>query len=191
METRGHCVEKLSQTVALKLTKLQKRFESFLDNDFENNNEEAERAQAAFESSRDISLVRGLALGLPEDHIDRAIVLFSRLSLLFDAGVLIENNDGCWLPQAIHYKGVSKPLAGNRAELKIPPMPIMSVLKTNSKTVLEKLNLKFLDPKNETCCLLIKISPDFAFILFSKLPDIWLKDHVENVTRALFSGLAD
>lgn len=184
-------MEKLSQTFVSKITKLQKRFESFLENDFENKVEDSER-QANFEASRDLSLVRGLSQGLPEDHIDRAIVVFSRLAMLFDSGVLLENNDGQWKAQAFFHKGASQLLKNTaRSVVKIPDVNLMSILKTDSTAMLEKLNLKHLDPEGKSTCLLIKVTPDFAFILFSGMADLWLKEHIENVRRALINGFAD
>lgn len=184
-------MEKLSQTFVSKLTKLQKRFESFLENDFENKVEDTERL-ASFEASRDVSLVRGLSQGLPEDHIDRAIVVFSRLAMVFDAGVMLENHDGQWKAQAYFNKGAAQLLKNMaRSVIKIPDVNLMSVLKTDSKAMLEKLNLNDLDPEGKTVCLLIKVTPDFAFILFSGMADLWLKEHIENVRRALINGFAD
>lgn len=185
-------MEKLSQSLVSKLTKVQRRIEAVLDNDFENKVEEQERQQGAFEASRDISLVRGLSQALPEDHIDRAIVVFSRLALLFDGGVLLENNDGQWRAQASFYKGATQLVKNNnKAVISIPQAPLMSVLKTDSRSMLEKLQMSSLDARNEASCLLVKVSPDFAFLLLSNLPDLWLKDHVENVRRALINGFAD
>lgn len=185
-------MEKLSQSLVSKITMLQRRFESFLENDFDNKVEETERAQEVFEASRDVSLVRGISQGLPEDHIDRAIIVFSRLALLFDAGVLLENNDGQWKAQAYFHKGVSQLLKNNpKTVIKLPEMTMMSILKTDSRAMLEKLQLQNLDPQNKTQCLLIKASPDFAFILFSSMADLWLKEHIENVKRALINGFAD
>lgn len=184
-------MEKLSQTIVSKITNFQKRLESVLDNDFEAKVEDSER-MAHFEPSRDLSLIRGLSLGLPEDHVDRAIVVFSRLALLFDAGVLLENNDGQWKAQAYCHKGATQLLKNNsKSFIKIPAMNLFTVLSTTSRPILEKLHLQHLDPEDKTSCLLIKVSPDFAFILFSGLADLWLKDHLENVRRALINGLAD
>ncbi|MGZ3774009.1 MAG: GTP cyclohydrolase [Pseudobdellovibrionaceae bacterium] len=184
-------MEKLSHAFVSKITKLQKRFESFLENDFENKVEDTERL-AVFEPSRDPSLVRGLSQGLPEDHIDRAIVVFSRLAMLFDSGILLENHDGQWKAQAYFHKGASHLLKNNaRAVVKIPEMALMSVLKTDSQTLFEKLNLTQLDPDRKTTCLVIKVTPDFSFLLFSGMADLWLKDHTENVRRALINGFAE
>lgn len=185
-------MEKLSQSLVSKITQLQRRFESFLDNDFENKVEEVEQQQASFEASRDLALVRGLSQGLPEDHIDRAIVAFSRLAMLFDAGVLLENNDSQWKAQAFFHKGASQLLQNNsKAVIKLPTMNLMTILRTDSRSMLEKLHLEHLDPEHKTTCLLIKVSPDFAFILFSCMADLWLKEHAENVRKALINGFAD
>lgn len=183
-------MDKISQSLVSKITKLQKRFESFLDNDFENKADE--NSDMPFEPSRDLALVRGLSQGLPDDHIDRAIVVFSRLALLFNAGVLLENNDGEWKAQAYFHKGASHLLKNSaKTVITLPEMTLMSVMKANSTTMLEKMNLQNLDPDQQTSCLLLKASPDFAYILFSGMADLWLKEHIENVRRALISGFAD
>ncbi|MBO9668872.1 MAG: GTP cyclohydrolase [Bdellovibrio sp.] len=185
-------MDRLSQALVSKISTFQKRLQSFLENDFDPNSEEHERVQKEFEASRDESLVRGLSQGLPEDHIDRAIVAFSRLAMLFEAGILLENNDGVWVAQASFHKGVTELFKGaTKTTLSIPSTNMMSWLKTDAASVLRKTNLTHLDPENKTSCLLIKITPDFAVLLFSTLPDIWLKDHSENVRRALINGFAD
>lgn len=185
-------MEKLTQTLASKFNSLQRRFESILENDFEQNVEDSER-KAVFEASRDPGLVRGLSLGLPEDHIDRAIVVFSRLAMLFDAGVLLENNDGQWRAQAAFHQGQTQLLknANGKLSIQLPNMTLLSVLKTSSSQMLEKLQLSHLDPENKTTCLLVKVTPDFAFILFSSLADLWLKEHIEHVRTELINGFAD
>ncbi|MDG0817911.1 GTP cyclohydrolase [Bdellovibrio svalbardensis] len=185
-------MEKLSQALASKISHFQKRLQSFLENDFDPNSEEHERMRKEFESSRDSALVRGISQGLPEDHIDRAIVVFSRLAMVFEAGVLLENNDGEWKAQAAFSKGITELLKNpSKATIKIPSVNLMTVLKTDAYSMLQKLNLNHLDPENKTACLLIKVSPDFALLLFSDLPDLWLKEHTENVRRALINGFAD
>ncbi|MEN0058146.1 MAG: GTP cyclohydrolase [Bdellovibrio sp.] len=185
-------MEKLSQTLVSQITRLQRRFESILENDFEHKSEEDEARRAAFEASQDLALIRGLSQGLPEDHIDRSIVVFSRLALFFDAGVLLENHDGSWKGQALFQKGQSRLIKNNsRPAISLPTASFMAVLKTDAKTLLQKLQLSFLDPEENTSCLLIKVSPDFAFVLLSSLPDIWLKEHTEHIRKALINGFAD
>lgn len=185
-------MEKLSQALASKFTQLQRRFESILENDFDQKAEEAEQA-AAFEASRDLGLVRGLSLGLPDDHIDRAIVVFSRLAMLFEAGVLLENDDGRWRAQALFHRGHTQLLKNNNGKIAVP-LPaanLLTVLKTSAPQMLEKLQLSHLDRDQRTTCLVVKVTPDFAFLLFSSLADLWLKDHAENVRHELINGFAD
>jgi hypothetical protein len=185
-------MEKISQAFASTISNVQKRLQSFLENDFDPKADEKKAAQETFEASRDLSLIRGLSQGLPEDHIDRAIVVFSRMALHFDAGILLENQDGVWKAQASFNRGITE-LLKNPAKLSmsLPAVNMLTVLKTDSKPMLQKLQLQALDPFNRTECLLIKATPDFAFLLFSTLPDIWLKDHIEHVRTALVNGFAD
>lgn len=172
---------------------IRRRLEALLENDFDHKlNVEKEKTRAAFEASRDISLIRGISAGLPEDHIDKVVVLFSRMAMFFDAGVMMENHDGQWKAQATFERGVVDALkTPTKNPIKLPHVAILSVLRTSPKPLLEKLQLQKLDPKKDMQCLLIKISSDFSFLLLSHLPDIWLKEHVENIRQGLQNGIAD
>lgn len=184
-------MERLSQSLVSKFTQLQKRFESLLEEDIDKKHEES-KSIPPFEASRDTSLVRGVSLGLPDNHVDRAIIVFSRLALLFDIGALLENHDGVWKAQAQFDKGHSRLIkVHQQVQVHLPQMTLLSVLKTGSREMLEKLQMSHFDPQERTSCLLLKVSPDFAFILFSKLPDIWLKEHIENVRRELLNGFSE
>lgn len=185
-------MEKISQALVSKLNRLQRRFESILDNDFEQKVQENERNKTPFEPSRDPALVRGLPVGLPDDHIDRAIVAFSRLALMFDAGLLLENQDGQWRAQASFKKGHTQLLKNNsKLYLNLPHTDLLTVLKTNPEPILKKLQLTDLDSENRSSCLLLKVTPDFSFLLLSTMADPWLKEHMEQVRSALISGFAD
>ena len=199
-------MEKITQTFATKLSFFQNRLQSFLENDSHAKHEEHEQLRKDFEASQDPSLIRGISQGLPDDHIDRAIIIFSRLAMFFDSGVLLENNDGKWKAQAFFHHGITELIKNSKAPaakqalqksleyanvINIPKVSLMTVLKTDSASLLKKLNLLHLDPNNKTSCLLIKVTPDFSFLLFSKLPDLWLKDHTENIRRALTNGFTD
>lgn len=185
-------MEKLSQTLVSTLSLFQKRLESFLDNDFETNHIENDKIRQQFEVSRDPAIIRGISMGLPDDHVDRAVVVFSRLAMCFEAGVLLENNDGQWKPQASFHLGVTQLVkAAKKSAISIPQIDLLTVLKTSSAPVLEKMGLQDLDPHNRSSCLLIKATPDYAFFLFSELPDIWLKDHTEQILKTLVNGFAD
>src|SRR4051812_5833753 len=87
------------------ITHLQKRIESILDHDHDVPNEEMALAKKHFEALTDPRLLRGLAESLPADNTDKAVILFSRLALYFDAGVFLEADGPLWEPQAQFHRG--------------------------------------------------------------------------------------
>lgn len=172
------------------ITDLQKRIESILDNDHEVPNQEILLAKKNFEALTDPRLLRGLAESLPNDSTDKAVILFSRLALYFDAGVFLEADGQFWEPQAQFHRGhVSVLKPAQKKPLSLPKVDLMSVLRTSSAPILKKLNLQTLDPDNKTLCLFLRPGQDFAFLLFSSLPDLWLKDHIRTVSEAIQRGL--
>lgn len=172
------------------ITHLQKRIESILDNDHEVPNEELIQAKKNFEALTDARMLRGLAESLPQDSTDRAVILFSRLALYFDAGIFLEADGKLWEPQAQFHRGqVSVLKPAQKKPLSLPQVDLMSVLRTGATPILKKLKLQSLDPQEKTLCLFLRPGQDFAFLLFSSLPDLWLKDHIRMVTEAIHRGL--
>lgn len=172
------------------ITHLQKRIESILDHDLETPSEEVLLAKKSFEVLTDPRLLRGLAESLPNDNTDKAVILFSRLALYFDAGVFLEADKAHWEPQAQFHRGhVSVLKPAQKKKISLPKADLMSVLRTDAKPLLQKMDLKNLDPEGRTVCLFIRPGTDFAFLLFSSLPDLWLKDHIRAVTEAIHRGI--
>ena len=185
-------MDKISQTLVTKISKLQRRFEALLENDFTNRHHDEQDSNFDFETSRDLSLIKGISDCLPNEHIDRTIVIFTRLAAFFDAGILMENNDGHWKSQAYFKNGKSHLIKPNMQRVvALPNMNLMTVLKANSSSIINKLHLPFFNPDKEATCVLIKVTPDFSFLLISKMPDLWLKDHTENIRRALINGFTE
>lgn len=175
------------------ITHLQKRVESLLDQDQEIPSEEVLLAKKNFEALTDPRLLRGLGESLPQDPTDRAVILFSRLALYFDAGVFLEADNELWEPQAYFHRGHMSLLKGSqKRKISLPRAEhLMSVLRTPASPVLKKLNLSSLDPEEKAVCLFLRPAADFSFLLFSTLPDLWLKDHIRLVTEAIQRGLHD
>ena len=184
-------MEKISQSFVSKLNRFQKRLEAILDNDFDKKVDETE-IKLNFEPSQDPLLVDGLSIGLPDDHIDRAIVSFSRLALLFDSGVLLENQDGKWKSQAYFEYGLSHLIKNDmRPTITLPPLNMFDILRTSTTPLLKKLQIENIKKTEHVASFLIKVSPDYCFILNSALPEIWLKAHLENIRNALMNGMVD
>lgn len=180
-------MEKIARHLTQKLNRFQKRIESLLETETSHVDPEA----PPFEASRDTSLVRDLSVGLPDDHIDRGIVIFGRLAGLYQAGVLFENHDGQWRAQATFRDGLTKLLSTEKAKsLTLPKVAPLTALKADSENLLKKLGLLDLDPGNHCKALLMKPVPDFAYLLLSPWPDLWLKDHVEQTLKSLSDGFA-
>lgn len=172
------------------ITHLQKRIESILDNDTEVPSEEVLLAKKNFEALTDPRLLRGLSEGLPQDDTDKAVILFSRLALYFDAGVFLEADNKLWEPQAHFHRGQVSVLKGaQKKRISLPQANLMSVLRTQAQPLLQKMNLQSLDPEKRTTCLFLRPGTAFAFLLFSSLPDLWLKEHIKTVTEAIHRGI--
>lgn len=172
------------------ITHLQKRIESILDQDLELHDESVLQAKINFEALTDPRLLRGLSESLPQDTADRAVILFSRLALYFDAGIFLEADADLWEPQAHFHRGHIEVLkAPQKKSISLPKVDLMSVLRTATKPVLQKLNLVNLDPDDKTICLFLRPGPDYAFLLFSSLPDLWLKEHIRVVTESIQRGI--
>lgn len=179
-------MEKITRSFTLSLNRFHKRVESLLDAEDHRPDPEA----APFEASRDPAMVRGISMGLPEDHVDRAIVSFSRLAGLFQAGILLENHDGQWKPHAIFNEGIARPLRGDDLPfVKLPQVSPLTALKAPTDPLLAKLGLKELARAGRNT-FLVKPVPDFAYLLLTDLPDLWLKDHLERTVNALADGFA-
>lgn len=172
------------------ITHLQKRIESILDHDHDLPSEDILFAKKNFEVLTDPRLLRGLSESLPHDSTDKAVILFSRLALYFDAGVFLEADKNLWEPQAHFHRGHVHVLKGTqRQKISLPKTDLMGVLRTDSKPILQKMNLQHLDPEQKTLCLFLRPGEDFAFLLFSSLPDLWLKEHVRLVSDAIHRGI--
>lgn len=181
-------MEKWTRQLTEKLDLLQKRVEALLE---EEPSPSAEKLSTPFEPSRDLALLRGLSVGLPEDHVDKAILVLSRLSLLYDGGLLLRNEDGAWTVRAYFAEGWARPLKISPAPIiQIPSLGPLQALQTNADDLLNRASLQISELPRGCRALLLKPTPDFAYILMSKLPDLWLKDHAAATMKSLGDSFA-
>lgn len=166
-------------TLAPRLQRLQKRLEDLLAQ------QPRLEPETAFEATHEPALVRDLAVGLPDDPVDRSIRVFCRLALMFDAGLMLERDGDGWVPQALFRQGLARPFRTERPALNLPRLAPLQALRTSSAPLLQALDLTALDPEARWHAYLVQPTPEFAFLLFSGLPDLWLKDHLNRVVAAL------
>ncbi len=172
------------------ITHLQKRIESILDHDPDVPRDEVLLAMKSFEALTDPHLLRGLSEGLPQNSTDKAVILFSRLALFFDAGVFLESDKNLWEPQAHFHRGhIYIPKSSQKKSISLPNIDLMTVLRTDAKPIFQKLNLQHFDTETGTACLFLRPGTDFSFLLFSSLPDLWLKEHIRLVTETIRRGI--
>lgn len=180
-------MEKWTRSITQKIDRLQQRVQTLLENDAD---VEIDPSAPPFEASRDSRLIDGLPLGLPMTDPDRAIVVFNRLSQLFDAGLLLENRGGKWITQASFRAGIAKPWRTPSEPITLPDVRPLQALRTPAAPLLAKLAASELDPSKRSSAILIKPVPEFAYVLLTTLPDLWLKEHLEHVVNKLSSGFA-
>lgn len=180
-------MEKWTRSLTKKIDRLQQRVQTILEND---GDVEVDPDAPPFEASRDPRLIDGIPIGLPATDPDRAIVVFNRLSQLFDSGLLLEQRDGLWVTQASFRGGIAKPWRTPSPPITLPSVRPLQALKTPAAPLLAKLAASELDPSKKCSAFLIKPVPEFAYVLMSSLPDLWLKDHLEAILNRLASGFS-
>ena len=166
------------------LNQFQKRFEELLDHSTEETQQIPD-----FEVNTSEQYIKGIPIALPSDHIDRTIVIFHRLAPFFNAGILMENQDGTWTTKASFQNGQVRTIPqGLESILKLPQMKTTDLFSTPAKNILGKLSWKFDSIDQQSTALLLKPSPDFAFVLISELPQLWLKSHSQSIHSALIES---
>lgn len=181
-------MEKWTRHLTSGIDRIQQRTQALLENE---SAEKITTETPAFEASRDQRLIDGLPLQLPDDLVDRAIVIFGRLAGLFEAGILLEKEGGRWFPRARFHQGVPRSMSVKAHSFQFPDCGPLQVLQTPARPLLAKLELQHLDPKNLLTGNLVRHVPEFSYLLFSALPDVWLKNHMEQITEALSRGFAE
>lgn len=173
------------------IQRLQKTVEKILEPSADINFTEIERNTQNFELNHDISKIKDISVGLPHSHTERITTVFARLGQHFQSGILLENHDTQWIDQAFFYRGETLLIPNKlRKKITIPHNQFDGVWRTNSSKVLKHFNLSELDKFDLCSCLLIKATPDYSFLLFSPLPDLWLKELTEEIQEQIIYSFA-
>lgn len=170
------------------LNRLTKSLENVLENQ-----DHFSEANTAFQESDQPALIGGLSLALPEDDFEKAIILFSRLNLLFQAGFLFERSTGDenFSLQAYFEEGLVKPADATRdLRMKFPDQRIDEIKTAPAADFLAKIGYKPKSDAGDLRGLLIRPTRDICFVLLSRRPDPWLKLHAEKVLKAILDGIA-
>lgn len=142
--------------------------------------------QRQFELQVDFSNMSHDLMKAPDEHVERVVYAFKQMHKFFEAGLLLENHDQTYSTVAFFHKGRIQ-VAGeefHQIKLKLPPTRDKQVLATSSQVFMNKLKLNW-DMENKCKAYLIRPTPDFAFILFSPVPDLWMQNEIPKMARAL------
>lgn len=145
-----------------------------------------------FEATTDLSALETLSLTLPEKNPDRIFILFTRMCLYFEAGLLFYSQNGQWKVQAAFQKGQYFPLLPQETQITYNLEPgtlghVRKVLSEPLKKHLQKMDWCHSDEQIFT----LFPHPQFCFLVSTKLPDLWLKNHLEKINQELVYLMAD
>lgn len=153
----------------------------------------------AFEVKTDLTDIDTLKIGLPEDTTKRLSILFSRLNPYFDSGLLfsLKKVDSQfkkeeWSMIAGFHQGVYHPLdlVRKNNSLVLPYLQEYEIKKCSSEKILRQLDLSQF-ASSDTQAIILKPQHPFLYILFTSLPEPWLKRQVSTVVEEIQFILAD
>lgn len=142
--------------------------------------------QDHFELQVNFHGIESLSVRLPDDHIEKVVAVFKRLHVYFQYGLLLENRDQKFSPVALFEEGRLQVASGVFHEMKInlPSTQNLQVMRTPASLFIKKLKLNW-DSQNKCQAYLIRPTQDFAFILLSPVPDLWMQDQMVLLVKEL------
>lgn len=140
--------------------------------------------QRQYELQIDFSTMGKDLSSTPKDHVEKVVYVFKKMHRYFEAGLLLENNDQNYSTVAFFHKGRIQ-VAGeefHKIKMKLPPTKPFQVLTTSSQAFMKKFNLNW-DPDQRCKAYLFRPTADFAFILFSPVPDLWMQNEIPKMAN--------
>lgn len=192
-------MDKLSKLFFNQVGVLQKSLEHLLEKKPLKEEQEPPVEKTPFQASTDLSQIDSLRVGLPKDTMGRVTMIFSRLAVYFDSGLLFQTNgvgvDGKanWKTIAGFDSGDFFPLKGSELSVpfSFPQMTLVEVRKVHSQEIFSHLQKIQVIRNHNSDALIFKPHPDFVFMVTSTLGDPWLKTHIERIQKEILMLLAD
>jgi hypothetical protein len=182
-------MEKWSQSLHRRLTKLEQKIESLLIMDLENQDT---RTLARFEPLHDSKIIRTLSRELPEDIEDRTIIVFSKLSIFFEVGVLLERESDNWKAQAYFQNGRLASLTADSLEVKgAPALSPLQIVKAPALPFLKQLKIApTTENPEDLAAFLLRPHESVSFLLMTRLVGPWLKNHMDEIHKEILKAFA-
>ncbi len=182
---------KLSRLFFNQVQVLQKQLEHLLEK--EPLDKKKEQTPRNFHAQTDLTQIDDMGLGLAPNLSERAPMLFSKLSLYFDSGLLFQRTGTEWKATAGFDQGDFFPLKGVEIQVpfRFPDMSLIEVRRVHSREIFSHLmDLQVLKSEKGQA-LIFKPHPDYIFMVTSVLADPWLKPHIERIQREILLLLGD
>ena len=156
-------------------SKIQSRLQSLLDQPLHSETPitpQPSKEVSKFVPTTDLTHFPDVLRSLPKNSAQVYELLFSRLSLYFEAGLYLERPNGepgPLLPTAAFYKGEQVTLSKETPLIQLPKVAFQQVVKFNPHSILSPLNLQRLCDEDHGQGLAFSITEDDLFLLFSDL----------------------
>ena len=176
---------------------LQDQLENLLSKDWGPQNQ---AVRPPFEVLTDLTQLETLGWALPEKEPGRSQVLFDRLSPYFESGLCFhyqseDTTQGWirWRLECAFIQGQIYPLLPEdlQKQVALPQMNLTEIRRMNASALLGQLSLKDLGTHPELSCLVIRPAGERLWVLFSNLPDLFLKTHITAIQETSLKLLAD
>lgn len=193
-------MDKLSKLFLNQVGVLQKSLEHLLEKKPLKEATPVTEEKTAFHASTDLSQIDSLGVGLPKDTTGRVMMIFSRLAVYFDSGLLFHVSPTAdaqgkpqWKTIAGFDSGDYFPLKGSEVSVpfQFPQMTLVEVRKVLSQEIFSHLQKVQVIRNQNSDALIFKPHPDFIFMVTSTLGDPWLKTHIERIQKEILMLLAD
>ncbi len=142
--------------------------------------------QQKFELQVNFEGLERLSQNLPSDPIEKIGMVFKKLHPYFQYGLLLEKRESKFNPVALFHEGHLRVASGSFHEMKLslPPTQHLQVLSTPARIFVNKFKLNW-DPEGKCQAYLMRPTSDFAYILFSPVPDLWMQDQMANLMKEM------
>lgn len=185
----------ITHLVKSRIDLIQKNLESILDQEIW---KPQKSSLKSFEVQTDLSLVQNISYGLPETQLEKAILIFSRLTPYFNSGIFLTLRESSrsresWISSAAFQDGIYFQLPKNvwNEALHLPTLKLGELRKTAPYVLLSPLQLNDLCDLPDANAFVFKPTDQILFLLFSNLPEPWLRPQIETIHNEVVKSFYD
>ena len=182
-------METLSELLSSRWSRLQKKIESFLEED-SMSTEEAKNIQTEFQLQRSPAFFKAFSDGLPSDETDKMAVLFSKMMHIFEYGILLSGEKNSLKSVALFDHGVLRNIKNDtEIQFDLKSLQFAKFVRPKKNSFETKTRSLFPDLRASDELFAIRIGLETVVIVGTTLAKPWLVEHVDNTQQALLKAL--